>query len=749
MSFWLGGQLADGGELVWQAPSWQIGVAIVVAILALFGAWWSRREQPQALTKELVLWGIALALLVFALGQPAWISEKGRKDRGRYVVLIDSSASMQAKEDKVMRSSMVAARVQEIRDQIDGPVDIYHFSGELIQGLPSQYDGRETDIGAALNAIVDRYLGQQLQGIALLTDGIDRGALRRRSAVLSAEKFAENLKPLPGPLTIYQIGKVGALYDAAVVDVASGGFAYLRTVFTLKATVKGMPNEVLQVGLYKDSQLVRTFREEQRKNVKLDQNGQAEVSFQVRPKDVGRFAWEVRIPVDRKDVAPSNNRQSVVIKVVRDRIRVLQVCGSPSYDQKFLRLFLKQDPSVDLVSFFILRTTEDFGAGWGDDELSLIAFPYVQLFSEELSSFDLVVFQNFNYRPYFSFDSNELLGNIAEFVRSGKGFVMTGGDRSFDLGDYHNTPIDEILPVKLGVSGEQSSEKKFLPGLTKAGIIHPLSRLSVNPETNKRIWKNLALMDGVNKNRGLKKGAAALLVHPTEKDESGNPMPVLAVGEVGKGRVVSLGVDASWRWSFSEAVEGSGNQAYLRFWKNTLRWLIADPEDRRVVITPSRENALLGEEVQLLLKARNSAYNAVEDAPIDGVIVDPDGDAVPFKVRTGNLGEVAVPFTPKKQGTHYVRARYGDDEVETVFAATNRDPELLELTVDAPFLRLLADSYEGRYYSGKGELLRNSGASRVVPERSVTLLGTAPLVALLFGVFASLAWWIRRRNGGR
>ena len=58
-----------------------------------------------------------------------------------------------------------------------------------------------------------------------------------------------------------------------------------------------------------------------------------------------------------QDAAPSNNALPFVVKVVRDKF-VLQVSGSPSYDQKF-ETILKQDPSVELVGFFILRTEED------------------------------------------------------------------------------------------------------------------------------------------------------------------------------------------------------------------------------------------------------------------------------------------------------------------------------------------------------------------------------------------------------
>ena len=69
--------------------------------------------------------------------------------------------------------------------------------------------------------------------------------------------------------------------------------------------------------------------------------------------------------------------------------------------------------------------------------------------TEQLETFDVVIFQNFDFKPYFERDPNGLLGNIVRFVREGGAFVMVGGDRSFDLGEYAITPI-AILPVRLG-----------------------------------------------------------------------------------------------------------------------------------------------------------------------------------------------------------------------------------------------------------------------------------------------------------
>ena len=128
-------------------------------------------------------------------------------------------------------------------------------------------------------------------------------------------------------------------------------------------------------------------------------------------------------------------------------------------------------------------------------------------------------------------------------------------------------------------------------------------------------------MDGVNRVASLKSNAARLLQHPTAKDDAGQPLSVLSVQEIEQGRVMALNVDSSWRWSYSEALEGEGNQAYLRFWKNALRWLIADPDDAQAVIQPSRENTLLGEEMTLSFRTRNTAYLPSGNQVLDVMIV--------------------------------------------------------------------------------------------------------------------------------
>jgi len=742
----------EHGTLVWTTEPVWVGAAAACALLAWGLAVFGRQTGKQsagARAAEGVLWALALAVLVVAVAGPEVVEENGREEVGKLVVLMDGSGSMGVSDGRGPRSTGAVEAARALADTL-GPVDVYTFDETVRSGLPERFDGRGTDLGVALDVIADRHLGQKLRGVVVLTDGLDRGALRRDilQSVDQGQVTTDLAPSLPGPVTFVQVGAAEALFDLSVDHVTSGGFAFLRTPFTLRTTIRGPAGRTVPVALSRDGRAVS------QETVTLDDTGKAEVAFKVVPREVGRFAYEVSVPVETGDAVPGNNAYPVVVRVVRERTRVLQVSGSPSYDQKFLRLFLKEDPSVDLVSFFILRTREDFRSGWKAHELSLIEFPYERLFTEDLGTFDLVVLQNFNYRPYFSFGREDLLQNIADYVRAGGALVMTGGDRSFDLGDYARTPIADVLPVKLGVSGVKTDEAPFRPELTEAGSAHPLTRLGATADETRATWDRLPSMDGVNLNRGLVPGAAALLVHPGLRVD-GEPLPVLSVREVGEGRTMALNVDASWRWSFSEAAEGHGNQAYLRFWKNALRWLVADPDDRRVVVAPSRENVLLGDEVRLTVRVRDAGYGPVEGAQVVGVVEGPDGSRSPVTLTTDSTGEAAMAFTPTLRGAHRVEVGIGSrsaDRGSTVFAVSNRDPELADIQPDQAFLEQLAELYGDRgRFIGPGDrldVLIDDDAKRKVPDRKVVALGGAPIIALLFGLFGGAAWLIRRRDGG-
>lgn len=739
----LGAPLGGEGTLVFTTPtSWLVG-AVVCAVAVLGLAWWSGRRNPPVVP-ELALLAPALAVVVFAAAGPVWVEENGRLEAPRFAVLIDDSASMSVLEDGTPRSASVASALA----QIDGDrVDIYRFGSTLSVGGEATYSQPGTDLGAALSGLSDRYAGERLAGVAIITDGIDRGGVRRlfNQGILDPPE-------LPGPLTLYQVGEPSEVNDLSVTSVSSGGFAFIHSTFEVTATLSGTGYEGRRIAVY----LQADGKPLAEQVVQLDETGQATVTFPVLRTQPGRTIYEVSVPVLDGDAVPGNNSMPVAVRVVRDRLRVLQVCGAPSLDEKFLRLFLKQDPSVDLVSFFILRTNDDLVTDYRESELSLIAFPYMTLFDEELDSFDLVIFQNFDYAEFFRGDGPRLLGNIERFVKEGKAFVMMGGDRSFDLGEYHDTPIGDILPVELGLQAEQSTDlDPFEPVLTDAGRVHPVTRLLGSGLDNEALWGRLPAMDGLNLSVGLAPGSAQLLSHPTLKAQNGSPMPLLAVREVGEGRTMALMGDSSWRWVMTEAARGNGNQGYLRFWKNAIRWLVKDRDGQRVRVDTAKENVVIGDTVRVIASVRDVGFEAQAGVAVQATVSGP-GEVLNVEGITDELGEVVFEVPATRRGAWTVQAVAGPARSpigvdQTSFAVTDRDPELDDIRPDSAFLMSLAAKTGGQYYApGEyGEPLWDEDAARRVEEVIETPLWSAPVIPLLAGLFLSLSWFLRRRRGLR
>lgn len=743
MSWLLGDCCGSGGHLVWTTPTPLVVLAVGGAVtILLFAAW----PLPRTLRRvaELGLLVAALVALVWMAAGPSWLQEGERLEAGRQVVLVDASRSMQVLDaDGRPRAAQVEAVLAR-----NPEAEVYSFGSRLRPGRPDVYDDGDSDLGGALDAISRRYAGERLRSVIVVTDGLDRGGLRQR---LSADAEAP-LPTLGGPLTLYQVGQVGARTDLAVTDIHAGGFAFLRAPLKLDVDVRavGLARRSMPVSLTREGQPVATV------TATLDGDGRGTAHFELTPDKVGRFLFEASVPLVEGDAVPANNTLDLAVRVVRDRMRVLQVCGSPSWDEKTMRLFLKEDPSVDLVSFFILRTERDMGAGYDGSELSLISFPYQRLFSRDLPTFDLVILQNFDYAPYFDYDANELLGNIAQYVRDGGALVMLGGDRSFDLGKYAGTPLAEVLPVRLGVTGKPVDEAPFTPVLTASGARHPVPRLEGDVAENAAAWARLGPLDGLNLTRGAAEGAAVLLQHPTLTTEDGQPLPVLTVGSYGAGRSMALMSDSSWRWSFGEAAVGRGNEAYLRFWKNAMRWLVGDPEDRPVVIEGGRENFQPGEVGRVDVQVRDVSFAPVVDARVHAEVSGPGG-RVPIDATTGADGRATLILPTTERGPHRVKVRATSTsgaalgEAEAVYAVTSRDPELDEVEPDVGFLTTLAARVGGRYVppGGTDTALEDPEAGRRVRDRKETPLGTVPLVPLVVGLAVSGSWILRRRGGLR
>src|SRR6185503_1244852 len=163
-----------------------------------------------------------------------------------------------------------------------------------------------------------------------------------------------------------------------------------------------------------------------------------------------------------------NNRAVLTVEGVRENLRVLLVSGEPHAGERTWRNMLKSDASVDLVHFTILRPPEKQD-GTPINQLSLIAFPTRELFSEKLSQFDLIIFDRYQRRGVLPLI---YLDNVARYVEDGGAVLVAAGADFASPVSLFRTPLGDVLPSE---PTGRIIEQAFKPGVTELGEKHPVT----------------------------------------------------------------------------------------------------------------------------------------------------------------------------------------------------------------------------------------------------------------------------------
>lgn len=613
------------GDLLWLgnwSPTWLFVLALVGIGVIAISAYDLRSLAGYRRWTLVTLRALVYGLAVLMLLEPAIDLKDVTKIKNDVGVLVDTSRTMS------LKTSGEETRFQRVRDALEAFESAekrlsseheFHYFGfdestdsssrrALADAEPN---GGASDLSGALEKMAEEFGTKSPGGFIVFSDGIDTGAIGRR--VPRDENLDEQTKELlgelEGPINTVSAASDERIKDVAVSNVRHDDFAFVhnKTSVDVELQVVGMGETSFNVTLRRRGEVLQT------REVRVSpEKTRYEVTFEFVPKQIGKEVYTVETPEFSGEALHDNNVSHFLLNVIRDKIRALQVVGRPSWDERFLRRLLKKNPNVDLISFFILRTNESVQLV-PPSELSLIPFPTRELFEEQLGSFDLIIFQNFNFGPY---DMDRYLGSIAEYVEDGGGFAMLGGDLSFASGGYSGTAIEEILPVRLPNSKMPEAVldfRSYRPNLTDAGTRHPITQLAFDPQANRSIWQKLPKLRGTNIVEGAKPGATVLAEHPSIR-RGGEKMPVLTVSEQGDGRVMALTSDSTWRWGFENVGQGGTPREYQVFWNSAMRWLIKDPELKLIQVDIPEEVYPPGEELEANVRLSNPDYTPAREA---------------------------------------------------------------------------------------------------------------------------------------
>lgn len=746
--------------LIGSLPWWLVA-AVALATAALVALQFFGLKKRLSLTQSGVLTFLRAVVyvgLIFFLLGPALIDKSVRKLRRPLTVLIDSSQSMSfpASAKAAPGEKAPPSRLDVVREKLAAGKE------PMIQALSRDYDLRLFRFGTGLEPIAAGSVGglkpqdpgtrlvELLQaaardsaaqsGIIVFSDGIANGD----------RKTIEGMAPLSVPVFAVGVGQAEGFTDVRLAKLGAPEFAFRGREFKLDVTVQasGMKGKTVALFFNRGKNLVTT------RSVAVDSdNFEQKITLSFTPRELGTHAFSLSIPAQAGEQITQNNQKDFKVEVQRDKIRVLTLSGSPAWNYRFLRMAMKQDPLIELVSFVFLRTPTDT-VDVPESQLSLIPFPIDDIFLEELKNFDVIVLDDFSHRAYFN---PVYLDRVKDFVRDGGGLAMLGGTRGFDSGGYGESGLRDVLPVELDGKGTFQQQSSIHAALTAAGKAHPITRLLPDPKANEETWNKMPTLTGLNQVRAVR--GETLLT--TGADGSPSGAPLLTIGRFAKGRTLALLTDDAWRWNFIAVGNRETPQNHLKLIRQAVRWLAQEPAFEQVQLSPIAA-AQPGEKIPIKLKVLNDDFTPARQASVQLRVFSTEGEPTLVPVSADREeGEYSGEFTPTKEGTYRVEAEaslggknLGKDR--TSFTAQFSYGETDDGLPRLDLLKQIAETSKGEYFSINdwndkalakiAARLESIAPSEIVEQRQTRLWNNLWPFAIIL-LLLSLEWWMRRKWG--
>jgi uncharacterized membrane protein len=672
-----------------------------------------------------------LLLISFALNPSLW-ARREQKVYQSLALLLDISQSM-----GLPGASGKGSRLDEAKGiLLNGPAP-------LVKSLTEKFDIKLYGLGESLKSLEVEDLAGLKAGEkgGDVAEAIDRLANKHSMAILFSDG---NLKWREGPskglpLVAVPLGDPKGYKDIVIKTIQAPAMAFRGREVVIDVTVRGYGYKGLTFPVHlKDGSKLITA-----KNVSFnDPSAEVTIPLSFTPEELGPHHLSIGIPPQFGESVTSNNAVNLSLKVMKDKIRILMISGSPSLSYRFMRMALKNDPSIDLLSFVVLRTPSDI-INVPLQEQSLIPLPIETLFTKELKSFDLLIFDNLPSHLYLRpiyFES------VKEFVKGGGSFGMIGGPFFSDEGRYQGTAIEEILPVRFIGDEDYRRETSWRVELSRAGKDHSITRLSSDEAYNLSLWQEMPSLDGIN--LLVAKNSGTILLEGGQ----GTSQPILTVGHYGSGRVLVLATDYSWKWYMGMVAKGKDNWPYLRLIERMVRWLTKDPSLDSIQVTLPERRGRAREETEIRFKVGEEDSLSRRKGSVSLSVFDPQGIRIKSQIKAAGQGnEYLGSFLPEKEGTYKLRVETPASRVEENLVVAS-PMEGLDGFPRPEQLKIISTATGGRVLSRDDDLLREietyaeKTESRFVELRS-SALWEKPYTFIVILLLLATEWYLRRRWG--
>ncbi len=536
---------------------------------------------------------LALLLIVFALCEPLLRITRHSTSPPVVAVLVDNSLSMTLADDAgnreaQLRSLLSSGALQRLSGT--SSVIFYSFSTSLRESSVDslQLNGATTDIGLALRSLKKKSI-PQLKAVVLLSDGNYN----------AGENPLDEAGKLGVPVFTVGIGDSLEQKDILLQKLITNSVAYVQSAVPLDATIKvtGFQNKKLAVSLLEDGkQISQQFITLQSST--MSSTNEYPVHFSFTPETDGIKKYTVSVSTLEGEVTKKNNAKSVLVRVLKNKMRVAVIAGAPNADVSAIMQSLHSDPNVE-ATLFVQQTNGLFKNQ-----------PLAQAFGQTLSSTDCITLIGFPTDVTAQSAIQYLVNAISS--KSLPLFFVAG--RTLNMQKVRE--LEPLLPFT--VASDRIDEQLVFPSIPPVNQNHVLLQAEGNstPQgSDSHVdWDKLPPV--FSSLTTFKAKSEAFVLSTAKVNNIVIDNPLLVARNVAQKKSFAVTGYGIWRWRLLAGASTETEKFFDSWISNVVRWLVTREEDKQLKVDPSKEIFSQGEAVDFLGQAYDANYQPMDNADI-------------------------------------------------------------------------------------------------------------------------------------
>ncbi|MBT8380424.1 MAG: VWA domain-containing protein [Ignavibacteria bacterium] len=664
-----------------------------------------------------ILRTLALLLLLLILFEPILNLTRIEKNTPSNFVFIDNSRSIKI-DDQTNRKESTLKIVEMLSANSQAQNIVFYTFGSDVNevSLDSLSNIKFTD-GVTNIANIFSFSQKDelnLSSIILISDGVFN----------SGNNPYYNAVKTGVPVFTIGVGDTTRRKDIEIKKVLHNELVYAETPTTVAATIQnyGFENEKITVTLTENGKIISS------NIIKLSSTGIQNVPFEYTPESSGEKKLSVDISKLNGEFTLANNKRIFYLNVLSNKIGILLIASSPSSDLSFIKNSLQLDENLAVNSITQIssnRFLEDLSYSKLDsaDILFLIGFPS-------------------NNTP------NELWTRVQNKIVNEKVPYFLTLSPNINL----NRLMDLKSELSFTIQQSLSGYKEVQPEISTEFYNHPLiQHVSSNVV---EAWNKLPPVLQPKNIFATKPESRILSIIKINNKLVSSPLIMLR-NFSGRKSVTILAKDI-WRWKLQTAIKQIN--LFESFISNSVKWLNAADNQKKVAIKTSKKNYSQGERVDFSAQVLDESLNSVSNAEIK-IKIDSDDNSFETDLQMVGKGIYEGSIALNETGDFNFSGealregkKLGQDK--GTFNIGEIDLEMIDPVMNYNLLNLIANETGGKYFSpeNKNELLKQiDKINRVsIKEKVITSeikLWSSEWMLITAILLFSIEWFIRKRVG--